>query len=347
MKHWKGWGVASNDIGIDLGTATVIICDAQRGIILREPAVVAVNTQTGKVLCVGEEASHMLGRTPDRIRAVMPMADGVISDFDMTSAMIRMFLQKVYDNGIVKPRVAICVPSGITEVESRAVVNAAVSAGARKVFLIEEPVAAAIGAGVDISQPAGNLILDVGGGTSDVAVLSFSGIVCKHSIKVAGQKMDQAVVRLLRQQRGVLIGQRMAERLKIEIGSVSFAPGDDLRAEAKGRNLRTGMPERLTVSRSELHGVLRELAMEIVAAVKHILEVTPPELAADIHERGMLLTGGGSLLHGFDRLLQEETGLQVHLAPQSEDCVAIGTAKAFGYLGQLYDGFVRPATHNH
>ncbi len=337
----------SNDIGLDLGTATVIIYDPEKGIILKEPSVVAINVFTDEVLCVGEEANQMIGKTPDRIRAIMPLSDGVISDFDITREMIRIFLKKVSDKGIIKPRVAICVPSGITDVESRAVVSAAVSAGARKVYLIEEPVAAALGAGVDISKPEGNIILDIGGGTSDIAVLSFNGIVCKGSIKVAGRKMDQAIVKYVRHNFNVLIGERMAEKLKIEIGSVFFGSGEEKTMVAKGRNLMTGLPTQFTVSRSELSSPLTELAMQIIGSLRHILEITPPELSADIHKNGLVMTGGGSMLHGLDKLIERETGIKACLAENPAECVAIGTALSFNYLGKLYDGFINPATHDH
>jgi rod shape-determining protein MreB len=339
--------MASNDIGIDLGTATVIIYDPNKGLILKEPSVVAINVVTDEVICVGEEANQMIGKTPDRIRAMMPLSDGVISDFDITREMIRIFLKKVSDRGIIKPRVAICVPSGITDVESRAVVSAAVSAGARKVYLIEEPVAAALGAGIDISKPEGNVVLDIGGGTSDIAVLSFNGVVRRGSIKVAGRKMDQAIVKYIRQNHSVLIGERMAEKLKIEIGSVMMRPGEDKSMLVKGRNLLTGLPVQFMISRGELVAPLTELAMQIIGELRRILEVTPPELAADIHHNGLVMTGGGSLLDGMDRLIERDTGIAARLAQNPAECVAIGTALAFQYLDKLYDGFLNPSTHSH
>lgn len=337
----------SNDIGIDLGTATVIIYDAQRGLLLKEPSVVAVDTRTGDIITAGSDAQQMLGRTPDRIRAAIPLSDGVISDFDMTTAMISYFIKKVYAGNLIKPRVVICVPSGVTEVESNAVVSAAASAGARKVYLIEEPVAAAIGAGIDISKPEGNFILDIGGGTSDVAVLSLSGIVCKTSVRMAGRKLDEAIVRYVRGKSGLLIGERMAERAKIACGSVFFTPEEDCEIEIKGRNLRTGLPGKVTVTRGELCEALSDPIETIILAVRRILEITPPELAADIHRNGLILTGGGALLHGLDRLLERETHLPVRVADNPTECVARGTAAAFGYLDQLADGFSRSSTYRH
>ena len=241
----------------------------------------------------------------------------------------------------------ICVPSGVTEVESNAVVSAAASAGARKVYLIEEPVAAAIGAGIDISKPEGNFILDIGGGTSDVAVLSLSGIVCKTSVRMAGRKLDEAIVRYVRGKSGLLIGERMAERAKIACGSVFFTPEEDCEIEIKGRNLRTGLPGKVTVTRGELCEALSDPIETIILAVRRILEITPPELAADIHRNGLILTGGGALLHGLDRLLERETHLPVRVADNPTECVARGTAAAFGYLDQLADGFSRSSTYRH
>ena len=336
--------LAANDIGIDLGTASVLIYDPERGLMLKEPSVVAANPQTGEVIAVGETAQQMLGRTPDKIRAVMPLSDGVISDFDMTSAMITQFIKKVTGGGIIKPRVIICVPSGITEVESNAVAGAATAAGARKVFLIEEPVAAALGAGIDISKPEGHIILDIGGGTSDIAVLSLNGIVCKTSVKMAGRKIDDAIVKYVRTKFGILIGERMAERAKIAGASVMFDEDENIEVEIKGRDLRSGLPKRQNITRAELSEAILESVMVIVDAVGHMLEITPPELAADIHENGLLMTGGGSQLHGLDRLLCARTGLNVVVADHPTECVAIGTARAFQFLDQLYDGFVNTPT---
>ena len=337
----------SNDIGIDLGTATIIIYDSHMERILCEPSVVAYDTHTGEVLAVGEAAHRMIGRTPDRIRAAMPLASGVISDFDMTKAIITRFIRDIYANGLIKPRVIVCVPSGITEVESDAVVSAAAGAGARKVYLIEEPVAAALGAGIDISKPEGNLILDIGGGTSDIAVLSFNGIVCKSSVRVAGRKFDEAIIRHVRAKYGLLLGERMAEAAKIAIASVCFEPEEEAAYEVKGRNLRTGLPGKAVLCRTDMQEALSDSVAQIVEAVKKILEITPPELSADLHRNGIVLTGGGSLLHGFDRLLERETKLPVRIAEEPTECVARGTAMAFRYLNTLSDGFVKSSTYLH
>ena len=330
------------DIGIDLGTATVIIYVKGKGIVLKEPSVVAYDTRSGKVLCVGREAYTMIGRTPDRIRAVKPLDQGVISDNELCEKMLQHFLKKVYQNALLKPRVALCVPSAITDVESRAVVDAAVKAGARKVYLIEEPVAAAIGAKIDISKPAGHLVLDIGGGTADIAVLSLNGIVQKESIKLGGDKFDQAVVRYLRERYGLLIGEKMAELVKREIGTVAREPETDS-FEVKGRNLTTGLPEKRRISAAELRPCLLEIAQQIVGTMQSVLERTPPELVGDIYTNGITMTGGGSLLHGMDKLLEKQTKIPTRIAEDPVDCVAIGTGKSFDYLDKLVDGFVVPS----
>ena len=333
------------DIGIDLGTATVLVYDSEKGLLLKEPSVVAIDSQTEEVLKVGEEAFKMIGRTPDRIRAIYPLKDGVISDFVQTERMLKHFLRKASEGTISKPRVCICVPSGITGVESRACVNAAVSAGARKVFLIEEPVAAALGAGLDRSVPRGRFILDMGGGTTDIAVLSLNGIVCKKSVKLAGRKLDDTIVRYVRNRKNVLIGEKMAERIKIEVGSVFFQ--EDREMEAKGRNLQTGLPEKFTIRTSDIYGALMEQVMQIVAVVQQILEITPPELSSDIAEDGLIMTGGGALLNGLGELISQHAKIQVRIAENPVECVAVGTAMCFSKLGELHDGFVTPATHTH
>lgn len=336
---------SSMDVGIDLGTATVIVyLDGE--IVLKEPSVVAVSTVTGSVLTVGEEAYKMLGRTPDSIRAIRPLANGVISDYELTEEMIKYFLKKVCSNMLVKPRVAICVPSGITEVESRAVVDAAVAAGARKVYLIEEPVAAAIGAGVDLAKPNGTMILDIGGGTADIAVLSLNGIVTKTSIKVAGNKMDEAIVRAIRLNHNVLIGEKTAEQIKIQIGTV-FSPDSSIEMEVKGRCLVTGLPKKIMVSQQEIYDALIENTLQIVSAMQWVLERTPPELVGDIHTNGIIMTGGGSCLGGFDRLISEKLKADARVAENPDDCVAIGTGRSFEFIESLYDGFVNMKTHQH
>lgn len=339
--------MASNDIGIDLGTATVIIYDIQKGLVLKEPSVVAFDNRSGDIIAAGDEAYRMLGRTPDRIRAAMPLVDGVISDFDMTKAMISHFIRKIYPNNLIKPRVVICVPSGVTEVEANAVVSAAVSSGARKVFLIEEPVAAAIGAGIDISKPDGNIILDIGGGTSDIAVLSLNGVVCKTSVRMAGRKFDEAIVKYVRRNFGLLIGERMAERAKISCGSVMFNSDEECEIVVKGRDMRTGLPGLHTITRSEICEALTDCMDLITNAVHKILENTPPELAADIYRNGLTLTGGGALLHGIDRLLEESTHLDVHIAENPTECVAKGTAAAFAFVDNFADGFMKSSTYLH
>jgi len=337
--------MASNDIGIDLGTATVIIYDSQDGVLLKEPSVIAVDTKNGNIIAVGSEAQEMLGRTPDRIRAQMPLVDGVISDFEATRAMIDRFIRKVYHNGLIKPRVMICVPGGITGVEANAVVSAAINAGARKVFLIEEPVAAAIGAGIDITKPEGNMVLDIGGGTADIAVLSLSGVVCKSSVRMAGRKFDEAIVKYIRKKYNLLIGERMAENAKIACGSVCFTPDENCEIVVKGRNLNTGLPGKQVVTREELYESLIVPIEVIVAEVFRILEITPPELAADIHRNGIIMTGGGAMLHGLDRLLEKRTHLKVRVADNAAECVAKGTAAAFNYSEQLAEGFVKSSAY--
>lgn len=333
------------DVGIDLGTATILVyLDGE--IVLKEPSVVAIHTRDNSVLAVGAEAYNMLGRTPDTIRAERPMAGGVIAGYEMTERMIKYFLRKVKANVIVKPRVAICVPSGITEVESRAVVDAAVSAGARRVYLIEEPVAAAIGAGLDIAKPSGAMIVDVGGGTTDIAILSLNGIVTKESVKAAGSAFDAAIIRAVRQNHNMLIGERTAEQVKIELGSVDPV-SDGAEMEVKGRGLVTGLPQRFLVTREEITNALFEHAMTIVAAMQRVLERTPPELVGDILSNGITMTGGGAMLTGLDRLIAKHIKAPVRLAERPDECVAIGTGMAFKHITELHDGFVNIKTHQH
>lgn len=330
------------DIGIDLGTATVLIYINGEGIVLSEPSVVAVNHKTDKVLSVGEEAYKMIGKTPAYISAIRPLQEGIVCDYKVTEEMIQYFIKRVCKDKLVKPRIAICVPSGITNVESNAVMDVALSAGARKVFLIEEPVAAAIGAGIDISKPNGNMVVDIGGGTTDIAVLSLNGIVNKTSIKTAGDAFSQAIIRYVRLNHSILIGDRMADQLKKEIGSVYFT--EDKTMVAKGRNLNTGLPCGVEISRSMLYNVLYSEAEQIVTAVKEVIEKTPPELVGDISTNGIVMTGGGSLLHGIDRLIEEKTTIPTKIAENAVECVAVGTGKSFLYLETLVDGFVSPST---
>ena len=334
------------DIGIDLGTSNIIASDSQRGEIISEPAVAAIDRRTGKIICIGAEVYKMIGRTPANIQVVHPLRDGVISDFSVTEALIRHVLDKISPSHFVKPRVILCVPSAITNVESQAVIDAAVRAGARTVYLIEEPVAAAIGAGMDISKPMGNLVVDIGGGTCDIAVLSLNGIVCKTSLKVAGNKFDEAITKYLRGAYNLLVGERMAEALKMEIGSV-WLRSPECYADAKGRDLLTGLPKKITVSRSEMLEALLEPADAIVHALQSVMERTPPELVGDIRTNGILLTGGGALLNGIDKLLELKVKVPVQVAERAMECVAVGTAKSFDYLDKLFDGFVHTSTHTH
>ena len=327
------------DIGIDLGTATVIAYIKGKGIVLREPSVVAVDNNTGDVLAVGQEARRMLGRTPGNIIATRPLKDGVISDYTVTEKMLKYFINKIGGKSIFAPRIMICIPSQVTEVEKKAVIDAASQAGARKVYLIEEPIAAAIGAGIDISKPCGNMIVDIGGGTTDIAVISLGGSVVSTSIKVAGDKFDEAVVKYIKKKHNVIIGDRTAEELKVNIGCV-YPKIQDVEMDIRGRDLETGLPKTLTISSSEMMEALIEPAMMIVDAVHSVLEKTPPELAADISDKGIYMTGGGSLLDGLDKLLKEKTGINVMIAQDTVSCVALGTGKALDNLDSL-DGKMR------
>ncbi len=331
--------MASIDIGIDLGTATVLVYLGNKGIVLKEPSVVALNINTNEILSVGEEAYRMIGRTPNYIRAIRPLEDGVISDYDTTEQMIKYFLKKVTGGAILRPRVSVCVPSGITEVESNAVIDAAIAAGARKVYLIEEPVAAAIGAGIDITRPNGVLIVDVGGGTCDIAMLSLSGIVSKTSIKVAGNRFDEAIIRHIRNNHNILIGERTAEMIKQEIGNV-FVADQRITTMIKGRNLVNGLPQKLEISQADIYEPLNELAMQIVHSIQQVLERTPPELVGDVYNNGVLMTGGGSLIKGLPELITQQLHIRASIAENPIECVAIGTGKSFNYIGELQDGFV-------
>ena len=325
------------DIGIDLGTATVIIYVKGKGIVLKEPSVVAYDTRSGKVLCVGQEAYTMIGRTPDRIRAVKPLDQGVISDNELCEKMLQHFLKKVYQNALLKPRVALCVPSAITDVESRAVVDAAVKAGARKVYLIEEPVAAAIGAKIDISKPAGHLVLDIGGGTADIAVISLSGVVESASIKIAGDQLNEAVVKYMRRKHNLLVGERTAEEMKKQIGCV-FPKDEEETMDVKGRCLLTGLPKVVTVSSTEMMDAFEEPVERIMEAIHSVLERTPPELVADVSTNGIIMTGGGSLVYGFDKLVTARTGIHTTVADDAISCVVLGTGKSLDSLNAMQDG---------
>ena len=322
------------DIGIDLGTATVIVYVKGKGIVLREPSVVAVNNVTGEVLAVGHEARRMLGRTPGNIIATRPLREGVISDYTVTEKMLKYFIGKIRGKFLFAPRIMICIPSQVTEVEKKAVIDAASNAGARRVYLIEEPIAAAIGAGLDISKPSGNLIVDIGGGTTDIAVISLGGAVVSTSIKVAGDKFDEAIVKYIKKRHNVMIGERTAEELKLNIGCV-YPKFQDMEMDVRGRDLITGLPKTITIYSSEMLEALEEPALMIVDAVHSVLEKTPPELASDISDKGIYMTGGGCLIDGLDKLIQEKTGINVMIAEDSISCVAIGTGKALDNLDNL------------
>lgn len=318
-------GLFSSDIGIDLGTANTLVYVRDRGIVLREPSVVAVQAGTNRVLAVGDEAKRMLGRTPGSIVAIRPLKAGVIADFEITEAMLRYFIQKVHNRRrMVRPRVVIAVPSGITEVEKRAVKDSAMHAGARDVFLIEEPMAAAIGVGLPVQEPAGNMIVDIGGGTTEVALISLAGIVYSRSVRVGGDEMDEAIVQYLKREYNLLIGERTAEDIKISIGS-AIPTGEETTYEVKGRDQVAGLPKTLTISSEEVRGALKEPVAAIVDAVRITLDRCLPELSADLVDRGMVLAGGGGLLRGLDKHIAENTGLPVHVADDPLSAVAEGT----------------------
>lgn len=325
------------DVGIDLGTATVLVYVKGKGIVLKEPSVVAIDKNTDRILAVGEEARKMLGRTPGNIVAIRPLREGVISDYHVTEKMLKHFINKVTSASffkLFKPRVMICVPSGVTEVEKRAVEDAAVQAGARKTYLIEEPIAAAIGAGIDITKACGSMVVDIGGGTTDIAVISLGGTVVSTSIKVAGDKFDEAIVRYMRKKHNIMIGERTAEDLKINVGTV-YPRTSEVSMDIRGRNLVSGLPKTINVTSTELMEALEEPVSSIVEAVHNVLERTPPELAADISDRGIVMTGGGSLVYGLDKLLQHHTGINVIIAEDAVSCVAVGTGKVLDNLDLL------------
>ena len=324
---------AGTDIGIDLGTASVLVYVKGKGVVLKEPSVVAFDRNTNKIKAIGEEARLMLGRTPGNIVAVRPLRQGVISDYTVTEKMLSYFISRTVGKSLFgrKPRISVCVPSGATEVEKKAVEDATYQAGAREVSIIEEPVAAAIGAGIDIPKPCGNMIVDIGGGTADIAVISLGGVVVSNSIKVAGDDFDEAIVRFMRKKHNLLIGERTAEEIKINVGTVYKRP-ENLTMDVRGRNLVTGLPKTVTVTSEETEEALREPAYQIVDAVHNVLERTPPELAADISDRGIVLTGGGSLIQGLEELIEEKTGINTMTAEDPLTAVAIGTGKYIEYL---------------
>jgi rod shape-determining protein MreB len=327
-------GFGGRDMAVDLGTANTLVYVRGRGIVLSEPSVVAVDSRTGEVHAVGIEAKRMLGRTPGTISAIRPLKDGVIADFEVTEQMLRHFIQKVHQNRWAHPRVVVCVPSGVTGVEKRAVEEACLSAGARQAYLIEEPMAAAIGAGLPVGEPTGSMVVDIGGGTTEVGVISLGGMVYKGSIRVGGDKFDESIINYIRRNYGMLIGEPTAESIKKNIGSAF--PGSEVKEiEVKGRNLSEGVPRSFTISSNEILEALTDPLNQMVSAVKNALEQTPPELGADIAERGMMLTGGGALLRDLDRLLSEETGLPVLVAEDPLTCVVRGCGMALERMERL------------
>lgn len=319
------FGFFSKDVGIDLGTANTLVYVRGKGIMVREPSVVAINKNIKAVMAVGEEAKKMIGRTPGNIVAIRPMKDGVIADFDITQNMLKYFIKKAYNkNKMVKPRVLVCVPSGVTEVEKRAVTEAAEQAGAKEAYVIEEPMAAAIGAGLPVGEPTGSMVVDIGGGTSEVAILSLGGIVTSKSIRVGGNELDDAIIQYIKKEYNLMIGERTAEEIKISIGS-AFPSTEKKYMDIKGRDLVSGLPKTLEINSEEILSALKEPVNGIVEAVKYSLEKTPPELAADIMDKGIMLTGGGALLNGLDELIRAETGMPVDIAEDPLDCVVKGT----------------------
>ena len=329
----------AKDIGIDLGTASVLVYVKNKGIVLNEPSVVAMDKNTGKLLKVGEEARQMLGRTPGNIVAIRPLREGVISDYDMTERMLKEFLRKVAGFMVFKPRVIICVPSGITEVEERAVVDAGIQSGCRRVYLIEEPVAAAIGAGIDITKPDGHMVVDIGGGTADIAVISLGGVVESASIKVAGDQFNEAVIKYMRRKHNILVGEGTAEKMKIAIGCV-YPKEEETFMDVKGRCLLTGLPKTITVSSAEMLEAFEEPTESILESIHAVLERTPPELVADVSTNGNMMTGGGSMVYGFDKLITSRTGIATSVAENAIACVAEGTGKSLDMITDMQEGTI-------
>lgn len=329
----------SKDMGIDLGTANTLIYVKGKGIILREPSVVAIkNDNTKQVLAVGDEAKEMIGRTPGNIVAIRPLKDGVIADFDVTQNMLKMFIRKVTNNSsFVRPRIVVCFPSGVTEVEKRAIEEATKQAGAREVYLMEEPMAAAIGAGLPVNEPTGSMVVDIGGGTTEVAIISLGGIVTSKSLRVAGDELDQSIVSYIKKEYNLMIGERTAEQVKVQIGS-AFQGEEEKTMDIKGRDLISGLPKVVTISSAEIREALKEPIASIIDAIKSTLEKTPPELAADVMDKGIMLTGGGAMLQGLDNLINQETHMPVHIAENALDCVAIGAGKALDQIDKLGSG---------
>ena len=325
----------ATEVGLDLGTANVLVYIKGKGIVLNEPSVVAINKDTDEILAVGEEARQMLGRTPANIVAVRPLRDGVISDYDITERMLKHFIRKTCGSGrFFKPKIMVCVPSGVTEVEKRAVREAATQAGGKDVYLMEEPVAAAIGAGIDISKPDGVMVIDIGGGTTDIAVISLGGIVASTSVKIAGDKFDEAIIKYMRKEHKLYIGERTAEELKLTIGT-AFPRDEVVTKECRGRDLVTGLPKSVEVTSDEMMDALEEPLHAICEAVHNVLEITPPELAADISNSGIIITGGGALLCGIDKRIEDRTAIKVVVAEDPKSCVAVGTGKSLDILEKL------------
>lgn len=332
---WNIFGGLSHDMGIDLGTANTLVHVKGKGIVIREPSVVAIQRDTGDVLAVGEEAKQMIGRTPGNIVAVRPLKDGVIADFDITQAMIKYFIAKAMNTkSFVRPRLLVGVPSGITEVEKRAVIDASIQAGAREAYLIEEPMAAAIGAGLPVHDPTGNMVVDIGGGTTEIAVISLGGIVTSRSIRIGGDEMDASIVQYIKRTYNLMIGERTAEEIKITIGS-AIVPSGDPEMDIRGRGLVSGLPKTITIKASEIRDALKDPVQKIIDAVKSTLEKTPPELAADIMDHGIMMTGGGALLRDLNVLLSKETGMPVHIAEDALSCVGEGTGKSLESIDLL------------
>ncbi len=330
----------ANDIGIDLGTTNILVYVKGKGIVIREPSVAVVEKETGKIVAIGEEARQMIGRTPGNILAVRPLQDGVIANYDVTETMLKFFIKKVCGNNrFFRPTVVICVPAGVTSVERRAVLEAAMEAGAKKVHLIEEPMAAAIGAGLNITEPSGSMVVDIGGGTSDIAVISLGGVVVSECLRIGGDKFDDAVIRYIKKMYNLMIGERTAEEIKINIGT-AYPEGDQREMEIKGRDLVTGLPRNLAFTSTEAFHALSEPIMAIIDGVKSVLERTPPELAADIMDKGIVMTGGGSLLHGFDKIMSAETGIPVYLAEDPLTCVVMGAGKVLDGIQGIANGVI-------
>ncbi len=336
MFNFKGKKMLSKDIGIDLGTASVIVCVDGKGIVLREPSVVAVDTNTDTIVKIGKDAQAMLGRNPDHINVIRPLKEGVISCYDVTQRMIQYFIRRACGNAVLPPRIVICVPTGVTEVETRAVIDAGTQAGARKTFLVEEPVAAAIGAGIDINSPVGNMIVDIGGGTTDVAVISLGGVVVSESKKIAGDKFDEAIMRYVRRKYNITIGERTAEQIKIKIGAV-YEHGEARTMEVKGRCLVQGLPKVVTLSSKEMLEAMMEPISAILDTICSVIERTPPDLVGDILKHGIVMTGGGSQLYGLDRLIEDVTGIKTRVAKDPVLCVALGTGEILKVLDDMPD----------